>query len=153
MPKGEREPGKQKATLVMLRSHPAAVIQSDPWASLAGAFRSYCGVSRLVLGAAARPNWSAGGGAWWGFVKPKLAVCQCSDPTPSQLPVGEPSVIQDLDVRHSHWEMTDAAWGKDCDSASGIWRERERGRFWDLERERGKFWATSKTGFQKLPSW
>lgn len=74
-------------------------------------------------------------------MKPRLAVCQWSDPTPSQLPVGEPSVIQDLDVRHSHWEMTDAGWGKDCDSSSGILRERERGRFW----------AMSKTRFQKLP--
>lgn len=37
--------------------------------------------------------------------------------------MGELSVIQELDVRHSHWEMTDAGWGKVCDSASGILRE------------------------------
>lgn len=67
-----------------------------------------------------------GGGACLRFVRLKLALCQWSDPTPSQLSVGEPSVIQDLDVRHSHWEMTDAGWGKkDCDSASGILRERQ----------------------------
>lgn len=124
----EWEHGKQKATLwALLSSHPAAVIQGNrPLPRLPSLG---WGVLELKVGF---PDlfWEllegqTGGGAWRGFVKLKLAVCQWSDPTPIQLPAGEPSVIQDLDVRHSHWGMTDAGWGKDCDSASGILRERQ----------------------------
>lgn len=113
MPEGEWEHGKQKATLAMLdaRLSPCSCDSEQP---LAPAASLAVLELKLVFQTCFESCWKAKqeGGAWRGFVKLKLAVCQWSDPTPTQLPAGEPSVIQDLDVRHSHWGMTDAGWGR-----------------------------------------